>query len=212
MSATITPTDHIEIVTGSDVNQSKFDALCRLIQRGQGRFVLALIAFDLPSQRKQLIEKLNHALPSLNLTTVRLTPLPADTPRTLNVLDQLKTLVQGSSPDRRPDAMIITGYESLLPDALDGTDEQAAEQLARAIQPLNLGRNVLAENFPWPVLLLLPNPAMTVFLQSAPDLNSWRSGFYSFQTDPGPIRAELNKAAQQDLGWWTRLRLRLRSP
>ncbi len=212
MSASSDRANQIDDASGPENNQAKFEALCRLIERGQGRFVLALISYDLPSQRKAVTEKLHQTFPALNLTSVRLTPLPTDTPRTLNVLDQLKALVKATSPDAKPDVLIITGYESLLPDARDGADEQTSEQLTRAIQPLNLGRNVLADTFNCPMLLFLPRTAMAVFLQSAPDLTSWRSGFYSFETDTGPIQAELNQIVQQKLGIWKRLRMRLRSP
>lgn len=183
-----------------------FDALCRLIRRGQGRFVFALVEYNLPRERDAVLDRLRAIFSDLNLVTVALTPPPPDAPPTLNVLDQLGDLVRTASPDRKPDALLITGYETLFPDAPDDA------QLARAIQPLNLGRNLLAEMFPCPVVLFLPSPAMAVFLRSAPDLGSWRSGFFPFHADLDGVRAELAQAARAGAGWRERRRLAHRTP
>jgi hypothetical protein len=211
---TITTPSKPEAIAVNGDESSKFDALCRLIKRGQGRFVLALVSFDLPSLQDKLIHQLKSSLLPLNVIVIRLTPLPADAPRSLNVLDQLTSLVKYASPANKPDAIIVLGYESLLPNTLDldSGDNLASEQLARAIQPLNLGRNILAQTFSCPLVLCLPMSAMAMFLQSAPDLNSWRSGFYSFSSDLALVRKKLISVAKEPLHWWARWRLRRRSP
>ena len=130
--------------------------------------------------------------------TVTPNPPPADAPRTFNVLDQLRDLVHIASPNQVPDVLIITGLETLLPDTLAAADGQPTAQLVRAIQPLNLGRNILAKMFPCPVLLCLPPSAMAMLLQSAPDLGSWQSGFFQFRSDVDAVRAELSRDARRD--------------
>jgi hypothetical protein len=211
--STVAVPEQPKALTADDTdNRRDFEAICRLIRRGQGHFVLALVEFDLPRQRDAVLGQLREAFPDLNVVTVALTPPPSDAPRAYHVLDQLNDRVNAASPDKAPDALIITGYETLFPENLDATDGRSIEQLKRAIQPLNLGRNILAETFPCPVLLCLPPDAMGVFLRSAPDLSSWRSGFFQFHSDLNQVRAELIQAAQGSLGWWARWRLRRRKP
>lgn len=185
---------------GAD-NQRKLDALCRLVTRGQGRFVLALVEFDLPSLRTQVFDGLKAGTGNLNLVRVELWPPPPDTPHTRTVLDQLEELAELYSPGKAPDALIITGYETLL-----------ADDLRRAVQPLNLGRNDFVEAFPCPVLLCLPPAAMGVFLRSAPDLASLRSGYFKFKADLPAVRAELKQEAKKPINWLTRLQMRRYEP
>jgi hypothetical protein len=212
MSATLVGTEEISVTTtnGAD-NQRKADAMRRMISRGQGHFVFAPVEFDLPSLQNDVLGKLRESLPDLNIVTVRLSPPPLDAPRALTVLDQLEDLVNLNSPDKAPDALIITGYETLFADAI-ASDGQSTHNLRRAIQPLNLGRNIFAEKFPCPVLLCLPPAAMGVFLRSAPDLVSWRSGYYKFESDREAKRAELQQAARAGTGWLTQWRMRRREP
>ncbi len=212
MSATQVGTEKISVTTtnGGD-NQRKVDAMRRMISRGQGRFVFALVEFDLPSLQNEVLLKLRESLVDLNIVTVKLSPPPLDAPRALTVLDQLEDLVKLHSPDKAPDALIITGYETLFADAI-ADESRPSYNLRRAIQPLNLGRNIFAEKFPCPVLLCLPPDAMGVFLRSAPDLVSWRSGYYKFESDLEAKRAELQQAAGAGTGWLTRWRMRIRKP
>ncbi len=193
-------------------NPRKLEALEQFIELGQGSFYFAPVQFDLPSLQNEVLGKLHEKSPHLNLVTVRLTPPPADAPRAYHVLDQLRDLVRLESPDRAPDALIITNYESLFPEAVKADDGRITEELVRAIQPLNLGRNLFAEAFPCPVLLCLPPTAMGVFLRSAPDLVSWKSGFFQFESDAEAIRAELEQEAGKPLNWLTRWQLRRRTP
>jgi HEAT repeat protein len=187
-------------------NPRKCEALCRLIELSQSEFSFALVEFDLPSLSQKILRDLRARLPTLNVVTVNLTPPPSDELPSYNVLDQLAERVRAASPEQRPDALFILGFESLFLDARD------PEALKRAIQPLNLGRNLLEEENPYPVFLCLPPDAMSVFLQSAPDLTSWRSGYFKFESDQQQVRAELAREAASVPNWWERLRLRFRPP
>ncbi|MGH9848108.1 MAG: AAA family ATPase, partial [Blastocatellia bacterium] len=132
--------------------------------------------------------------------------------RAYHVLDQLRDQVKFESPDRAPDTLIITNYESLFPEAVKADDGRITDELVRAIQPLNLGRNLFAEAFPCPVLLCLPPAAIGVFLRSAPDLASWKSGFFKFESDLPAVRAELEQETKAKINWWTRRQRRRRTP
>jgi AAA ATPase domain len=185
-------------------DRRNLEALRNLIELGQGSFVFALVEFNMPRLRDMVLRSLQEALPNLHLVTVALTPPPADVRQespTYNVFDQLDEKIRAESPQRSPDALSITGLETLFPEALEQADERQNEALIRAIQPLNLGRNILAQQHPYPVLLWLPTKAMGVFVRSAPDLNSWRSGFFSFCADIAALRKELEQEAQKVRGW-----------
>jgi hypothetical protein len=211
MSAPIATQHHEAKAAEADDNLHNVEALCRLISYAQGDFAFAPVEFDLPSLQNEVLGKLRESLPALNIVTVKLSPPPLDAPRALTVLDQLEDLVNLHSPDKAPDALIITGYETLFADAI-ADESRFSSNLRRAIQPLNLGRNIFAEKFPCPVLLCLPPAAMGVFLRSAPDLVSWRSGYFKFESDLEAKRAELQQAARAGIGWLTPWRLRHREP
>jgi hypothetical protein len=174
--------------------------------------VLALLEFDLPSTQTEVLSHLEDRFrDALNLITIKLAPPPAYAPRTFNVLDQLNEAVSLPSKGKEPDALVITGLESLFPETFL-VDGEVSEDLVRAIQPLNLGRNVLAQRFPCPVLLCLPPAAMATFLRVAPDLYSGKSGFFQFQSDLNAVREEIEQAAQAGTGWRTLRRLRKQNP
>jgi hypothetical protein len=167
-------------------------ALFSLVELGQGDFSLALIEFDLPRQRERILQSLRERFADLNLVEAALTPVPPDESPSYNVLDQLGESVAQRSPDRKPDVLLITGLERLFNLEADQA-QRPSDELVRVLQALNLGRNLLAQQYPCPVLLFLPTAAMTLLVRLAPDINSWRSGFFSFHTD----RATVEKAVQE---------------
>src|SRR5215213_5380658 len=95
-------------------NDRKLEALCQLIELGQGGFTLALVEFDLPRLQNLVLGKLSERL-AFNILTIKLTPSPSDAPRAYNVLDQMGDLVKLASPKKPPEALIVTGLESLFP-------------------------------------------------------------------------------------------------
>src|SRR5579871_6012 len=171
-------------------------ALFSLIELNQGEFGLALVEFDTPRQRERILQSLRERFANLNLIEAPLTPVPPDESRSYNVLDQLAEIVAQRSPNRTPDVLVITGLERLF--NLDSEQAQRpSDELVRALQPLNLGRNLLAQQYPCPVLLLLPTAAMTFFVRLAPDINSWRSGFFSFRIDREAIERTIQEAIRE---------------
>ena len=208
MSATGTPPTSNPAAPAAPAVYGEHEALCRLIQLGQGRFTLALVEYDLPSKRAEVVSGLRARFPLLNLTEVALSPPPPDAPTPYGVLDQLREQVRDSSPGGAPDALVVMGLETLLPS--DAAGAHAEDEIRRAIQPLNLGRNLLAEWFPCPTLFFLPKAAMETLLTSAPDFVSWKSGFFAFESDAGGLRAEIEREAAAKIDWWERRRLRRR--
>lgn len=183
-------------------------ALCQLVRLGQGRFTLALIEYDLPRARAKVISDIREQFSALNIVEAALSPPPSDAPPSYNVLDQVKHVVQSTSSDKPPDALILTGLEILFPSLILTDNGHISDELRRALQPLNLGRNILAKLFPCPVLLFLPRAAMEILLTSAPDIVSWKSGFFIFESDLKKVQAELDRESGIKVGWLARQQLR----
>jgi HEAT repeat protein len=196
------------IQTDSSDNQRNLDALCDLIELAQGRFALALVDIDLPSKLAEIIGKVRESLPQLNIVEANITPAPGDAPRAFNVLDQLDKIVKNASPDQTPDALIITGLESLFAEDLKKEFAPPSEDLIRAVQPLNLGRNLLAKMFPCPVVLCLPNKAMGLLVRSAPDFVSWQSGSFNFVSDLNQVQSDLQAETPKSTSLLARWSLR----
>jgi len=172
-------------------------SLRNMVNLSQGKFSFALAEYDLPRQWSRVPDYLQHALPDLNQIIVTLAPLPSDEVVGVTVLDMLAKQVQAESPNKSPDFLVILGLETLLGSASDTLEEANRKQIA-AIQPFNLGRNILAQTYPCPVLLVMPMWAMRIFVSIAPDVNSWRSGFYTFRSNLPQVAAELQKAATEE--------------
>jgi HEAT repeats len=210
MTTTATPPPPDVAAPGQEDLYGEMEALCQLVRLGQGRFTLALVEYDLPRAHTEVIAYLREQFSALNRVEAALSPPPPDAPLTYNVLDQLKNVAQAISPDKPPDVLICTGLETLFPQTLSTDDGQMSDELRRALQPLNLGRNLLAEMFPCPVLLFLPKAAMEIVLTSAPDIVSWKAGFFVFESDLQKVRAELVREAdvKVNISWLARWRLR----
>jgi len=130
-------------------NDAKFDDLCQFVNLGQGRFSLALVEFDLPSLQAATLARLRDQFKDRKIVTIELTPPPPDVPRAYDIFDQMAEQLKFRAPDGAPDALVIIGLEKLYPAAAAGRDN-ATEQLARVIQPLNLGRNQFNRLIPAP--------------------------------------------------------------
>ena len=207
MSTNVLPQSRLLAAAERDLH-SETAALCQLVNLGRGRFTLALIEYDLPRACGRVIRDLREQFSALNIVEAELAPPPPDAPLSYNLLDQLKTVVGATSPDKPPDVLILKGLEILLPPSISRDADHITDDLLRALQPLNLGRNILAEMFPCPLLLFLPKAAMEVLLTSAPDIVSWKSGFFVFESDLNSVRDELQREAYIEVGWIARRRLR----
>lgn len=153
--------------TLAEENARKFEALCNLVDFGQGNFTLGLVKYDVKTDLDRIVEKLRERFPKLNIVVAELTP--ESTIKGSNVLEDI--IAYNS---QKPDLLVVTGYETLL------VPNEQQVTLKDAIQPLNFGRNIFAQSCPYPVLICLPFQAMQILLRFAPDLTSWKSGFFEF--------------------------------
>jgi hypothetical protein len=166
------------------------ETLQRLLRRRRGQFAFVLVDYDLPRTREWLLEQLQSSVSKPD-GLMRVDLAPPDPTSGLNVLDVLREQTRG----RDFDALFVTGLETFFSDALTNPEGPTAqEQVARALQPLNLGRSLLADEFTCPCLFCLPAPAMALFLRSAPDLNTWKIGTYQFRADRAVLDADIAQA------------------
>jgi hypothetical protein len=163
MSATI-PSRQPNSPEGSEADgQRDLQALGNMVDLGLGSFLFAPVAYDVPSQRDSVISALRARFSDRNVVTVTLRPPPSDAPSAYSVLDQLEERVRDASPDMLPDLLLVLGLETLFPADFAETNIPSPA-LARVVQPLNLGRSLLAAKFPCPIILFLPTAAMAAFL------------------------------------------------
>ena len=179
-------------------NGHVIQTLARLIQLSKGQFALALVEFDLPSCRDWLISSLRAEAPDSRIVVAE---IDSDLPYLIGQRDLIAGLREQTG-NTAPDAILALGIERILSGAVGAAEQTEPEaSIIRAIQPLNLGRNVLAQTFACPVLIALPAPAMSVFLRLTPDLSSWRSGYFRLTSAVETIREKIRWEGRQGPAW-----------
>ena len=193
-------TQQLPQALGPDGLPNSFDQLCDAIRLSQGGFALYLIRYGRSSVRDRVQSQIRSAFPELQIVTVALRPLPVDAPSTQTMLDTLcsEGLAASGKP---PDVLMINDWEILI-----------HEDPFSAINPMNLGRNILKSDFPCPVLVWLTDEAMGTLFNTAPDFTSWRSGSFHFDSSEEDSKRFLSEveAAPGVLSrlrlWWMRRR------
>ena len=181
-------------------NEETLARLVRVLDYAEG-FTLFFARCNLPAERQRWISEAAQRLRGLAIEVVALpyhapvqdfrhrlradlkarqatpaasaVPAPADLALSLNE----------PPPVYRPQAktvVFITGLEHSIP-----YDAPSARLLAE----LNLGRELFARDVPHPLVLWLPDYALTAVARHAPDFWAWRSGVFEFETAP-PGRAQ----------------------
>src|SRR5437868_8840893 len=131
----------------SDQTADEFERLCSMVDLAQERFSLMLVSFDLPSTRSRYQTLLRERFANRRAVMVELAEIPADAPANTTLFDQLPELVRRASSNA-PDILMINGIERVRKDS------------QRALQPLNMARNRLQKENPYPVLIWLPREWM----------------------------------------------------
>ena len=95
--------------------------------------------------------------------------------------------------------LFLTGLELSIP-----YDDPGASTLAQ----LNLGRDFFPRELPHPLLIWLPDYALTAIAQHAPDFWSWRSGLFEFEGTPTERAETLDRYTRSESNWLTVSNLR----
>ncbi len=140
--------------------------LLRLLQRAKG-FALAFLKCNVPVERERLVEDLIQELRMQGRSgrVLKLREPMADLLREIHQLDP---------PLRAGEALFVLGFEYSIP---------ADVSFPPALVKLNLTRELFRELL-CPLVLALPDYALTQLARQAPDFWSWRSGVFEVEVPP----------------------------
>ncbi len=185
------PTELADL-TGED--REHLLAMKRALQRADG-FTLLIARVNLPRWRDRLAERLKREVADeMDVVEIRLTePLPDLAHRIAERLREDERA--GGDGEVRKRAVFVYGLEHSMPSGGEPVGSRRHAPLA----VLNLKRELLKETAPVPVVLWLPEYALRVLMEGAPDLWAWRGGVFEFTTPPR--EAEEIWAALRDQDW-----------
>ncbi len=145
--------------------------LLRLLRRAQG-FALAFVRSNLPVDSRRIVKELTERLSAgdIDVRELRLTEPERDLHGRLAGLTP--PLAQGQ-------AVVVTGLEHSIP---------SGEEVPPALDRLNRSRE-LFRDLPCPLVLVLPEYALTQLARQAPDFWAWRSGVFETRS-VAPLRDE----------------------
>jgi tetratricopeptide (TPR) repeat protein len=166
----------------SPQNQGVLLQIASLIRLAEG-FRLGFVKCNQPVQCRQLSVRLKEMLASeFKIIDVEL-KMPVTSLR-MAVMDALETDKAVNTGNR---AIMVFGFEHSVP----------SEGSAPALDELNQSRENFPKSFSGPVLIWLPDYALTRLAREAPDFWGWRSGVFEFSPDLELI-STLEKMAGQD--------------
>lgn len=159
--------------------------LSQLVQQidfAESEFALFFAQTDLPEQRKQWIEILGKLLSSKGIQVI---PITFSGP-----IQDLLTPIRQSLGDRSPltsVCVVVSGLEYSIP-----PDKPHSPLLSH----LNLARELYRRYVQHPIVIWLPEHALTTLARTSPDFWAWRSGVFDFNSAVPyleTIQAELDK-------------------
>ena len=195
-------------------NIATLDRLVRAVDLAEG-FVLFFARCNIPALSRQLMDRAGQQLTALGVSVVEVTLEGATTnlrERLRRELQSLRvdldvvipaptaaahelTLVREPAVDYRTTpkyVFFVTGLEYSIP--YDRPD-------ARILAELNLGRDLFRRNAPAPLVLWLPDYAVTAVARHAPDFWAWRSGVFEFISADAERSAAVTQAVYRVPAW-----------
>ncbi|MDP2935148.1 MAG: tetratricopeptide repeat protein, partial [Dehalococcoidia bacterium] len=172
----------IREIEPSPENQEELLGLIRLIEYSQG-FTLAFARCNQVPLRQETAARLREALASMDIGVVE---VGLSGP----VLNLREVIVEqlSASPSRERLAVMVVGLEHSIP-----SDEVAPPVLG----VMNMGRELYRRDIPYPLVLWLPEYAVSAVARVAPDFWHWRSGVFQFNT-PANVLESLTERAVYD--------------
>src|SRR5947199_6501299 len=140
--------------------------LLRLLARAKG-FALAFVKCNVLTQRERLVDDVSQSLKAKGRTVQR---LDLSEP----VVDLLEEILRLSPPLASEDVLFLLGFERSIPAEVD---------FPPALVKLNLSREHF-RNLPCPLVIVLPDYALTQLARPAPDFWAWRSGVFEVSVQP----------------------------
>lgn len=153
--------------TLSAENAEEMGRMVRAIDLAEG-FALFFACCDDPALRGQLLLIASQEMVALRIEVVEVvfTEEPKEARRRLrSALKMVETTAKR--------VVSVTGLEIGIP---------RGQPYTRTLAELNLGRDFFPVDVPHPLLIWLPDEALTVVARFAPDFWAWRSGVFEFET------------------------------
>ena len=154
-----------------------------------GRFLLAFAKCNLPVQRCALVERLKVMLEPLNVTLLEVDLTEPVTQLLPHLREQLGSTYLASTTTIKPEAeltlavresagkvaLFVYGLEHSLP---------SSDPKPPLLDHLNFSRELFRRDVPCPLVIWLPDYALTKVARGAPDFWAWRSGVFEFPPEP----------------------------
>jgi tetratricopeptide (TPR) repeat protein len=166
----------------SDVDEeTELRALTRALNLADG-FTLIFALCNQAPHRRELMASVRSSLPDFKIQEIHLTE---SIPHLLNLL---RREIQTPAPD----AIFVSGIEYSLPVAAEAHNTPF-------VANLNASRNSFRQAVPCPLVLWLPEYALTAIMRGAPDFFSIRSGIYYFFSSAKEISDLIKKLPSDSL-------------
>ncbi|MBI4771132.1 MAG: tetratricopeptide repeat protein [Chloroflexi bacterium] len=169
-------------------------ALIRLLDfAAPGRFVLAFVKCNLPMQRRALAAQVRAQVEPLGVSVLEV-ELTEPVEKLLPLLRErlaVREAPGGTSPARGKAALFVYGLEHSLP---------SGDPHPPLLAHLNMTRELFRRDLPGPLVLWLPDYALTLLARGAPDFWAWRSGVYEFPAEVETARGVAQEAVYAEAG------------
>lgn len=195
-------------------NRSTLDRLVRSVDMAEG-FALFFARCNVPALRSELILSARQQLAALGVEVIEV----AFEDEPVNVRQQLRAaLAATDAKAEAPTAVALPFPTEALALAEPRTEYVVGgkravfviglelgipydQPNARVLVELNLGRDLFPRDAPHPLVLWLPDYALTAVARYAPDFWAWRSGVFEFVTEERQRHAAFRQYTSEDRPW-----------
>ncbi|MCC5618865.1 hypothetical protein LC605_28030 [Nostoc sp. CHAB 5836] len=170
------------IYTINERNQQQFQELLTFIDFAEpGKFTLGFLEIDSARYRDSLIEELKQH-PQCQDNQLEVFDFPAQNLRFLKDEIVKKLSIVTIAPQKKLVITLINLENSI---GIEG-------EYPPLLQDLNFVRDAFLRSVPYPLLICLPEYAITRLAKFAPDFWAWKSGIFDFDVDTLDIDSELD--------------------
>ncbi|MDZ8069494.1 MAG: tetratricopeptide repeat protein [Nostoc sp. DedQUE08] len=183
----VTPELNLEKETFVQINQQSLAELLTFIDFADTQLTIGFVAVNFAEDRNTLIEILNNH-PQCH--DIQFELLNFGDPNLRFLRDEIIRDLKGIhlEPDKKL-VLIIIGSEKSI--GLSG-------EYPPVLQDLNFVRDAFTSSVPHPILIFLPDHALTRLAKYAPDFWAWRKGVFYFQTVQSTQELAIEKTIQSE--------------
>jgi len=156
--------------------EAEIRRIVRSISLAEKYFLFFASCNQVPKQ-KELIKEIKSRLKGKKIVVIELK----------EPIKSLLSEIRQRTKAKKSDAVIVTGLRNSIPSAKPGKDTSF-------ISNLNISRDTFAEILQCPLILFLPEYALTEVMNGAPDFFSVRSGVFFFENDENIMSRQISQA------------------